>query len=368
MGRKTDVFVIGGGPAGLAAAIAARKKGFDVTVADGGKPPIDKACGEGLMPDAITALADLGIEIQASEGKAFRGIRFISGETNAAAYFQRGFGIGVRRTVLHQRMIEEAERCGVKLLWSTPISGLSADGILAEGELIRARWIIGADGGRSLARRWSGLDAHATLQRRFAFRRHYRRRPWSDCVEIYWGRELQAYVSPVGDEETCVVLVTHNPQMRLQAAWQEFPKLAERLRGKEPVSKERGAVTAMHSLKNVVRGNVALIGDASGSVDAITGEGLRLSFVQAKILADALEKQDLRRYQTGHRRFARRPTAMGRLMLLLDKRPRLRRQTIRAMAADSRILERLLSVHVGEASPLHLATGGALLGLGLLAV
>ncbi|HMI50107.1 MAG TPA: NAD(P)/FAD-dependent oxidoreductase [Candidatus Saccharimonadales bacterium] len=368
MARKTDVFVIGGGPAGLAAAIAARKKGFDVTVADGGKPPIDKACGEGLMPDAISALADLGIRIQASEGKAFRGIRCISGDSNAAAYFQRGFGIGVRRTVLHQRMIEEAESCGVKLLWETPISGLSSEGILAEGEPTAARWIIGADGGRSLVRRWSGLDAHGSLQSRFAFRRHYRCRPWSDCVEIYWGRQLQAYVSPVGDEETCVVLLTSDPQMRLAAAWREFPELAERLEGTKPVSKERGAVTAMHSLKNVVRGNVALIGDASGSVDAITGEGLRLSFVQAKILAEALEKQDLQRYQAGHRRLARRPTAMGRLMLLLDKRPRLRRQTIRAMAADTRILERLLAVHVGEASPLHLATGGALLGLRLLAV
>jgi menaquinone-9 beta-reductase len=46
MGFATDVFVIGGGPAGLAAAIAARAKGLRVTVADGGVPPIDKPCGE----------------------------------------------------------------------------------------------------------------------------------------------------------------------------------------------------------------------------------------------------------------------------------------------------------------------------------
>src|SRR5438105_7308201 len=46
---NTDVLVIGGGPAGLTAAIAARLKGFDVAVADAAHPPIDKACGEGLM-------------------------------------------------------------------------------------------------------------------------------------------------------------------------------------------------------------------------------------------------------------------------------------------------------------------------------
>jgi 2-polyprenyl-6-methoxyphenol hydroxylase-like FAD-dependent oxidoreductase len=58
----TDVLVIGGGPAGLAAAIAARRKGFSVAVVDAAVPPIDKACGEGLMPDALSALAELGIQ------------------------------------------------------------------------------------------------------------------------------------------------------------------------------------------------------------------------------------------------------------------------------------------------------------------
>lgn len=54
---EIDVFVVGGGPAGLAAAIAARLKGFTVAVADGAHPPIDKACGEGLMPDSFGALS-----------------------------------------------------------------------------------------------------------------------------------------------------------------------------------------------------------------------------------------------------------------------------------------------------------------------
>ena len=57
--NSTDVFVIGGGPAGLAAAIAARQRGFDVLVADGAEPPIDKACGEGLLPDGLAALERL---------------------------------------------------------------------------------------------------------------------------------------------------------------------------------------------------------------------------------------------------------------------------------------------------------------------
>ena len=69
----TEVFIIGGGPAGLAAAIAARQKGFDVTLADSAIPPIDKPCGEGLMPDGVRALADLGIDIPPEDSFPFRG-------------------------------------------------------------------------------------------------------------------------------------------------------------------------------------------------------------------------------------------------------------------------------------------------------
>jgi menaquinone-9 beta-reductase len=62
---ETEVFVAGGGPSGLAAAIAARQAGFAVTLADVAHPPIDKACGEGIMPDGLAALAQLGITLPA---------------------------------------------------------------------------------------------------------------------------------------------------------------------------------------------------------------------------------------------------------------------------------------------------------------
>ena len=52
-----DVVVIGGGPVGLATAIAARGHGLSVRVIDRQRPPIDKACGEGLMPAGVRALA-----------------------------------------------------------------------------------------------------------------------------------------------------------------------------------------------------------------------------------------------------------------------------------------------------------------------
>ena len=76
--NSTDVFVIGGGPAGLAAAIAARQKGFRVAVADGAQGPIDKPCGEGMMPDGLAALENLGVTVPAEDSYPFRGLRFLT--------------------------------------------------------------------------------------------------------------------------------------------------------------------------------------------------------------------------------------------------------------------------------------------------
>ena len=362
MEHRTDVLIIGGGPAGLAAAIAAVQKGFKVTVADGAKPPIDKVCGEGLMPNTLTALRELGVEISPGDGKPFRGIRFADKASTVEANFSGASGIGVRRTVLHKRMIERAMECGVHLLWNTPVTGLSADGAFLGGKEWKAKWIIGADGVHSRVRRWRGLDSNLRQEIRFAQRRHYRVKPWTDCMEIHWGRGVQAYVTPLGNDETCVALISRDPRMRFEDAWREFPGLAQSLSGADLNGVDRGAVTAMCKLKRVFEGNVALTGDASGSVDAITGEGLCLSFHQALALADALKKGTLEKYQQVHRRLSRRPNVMGRLLLLLDRYPALRSRVLRGLAKDPDVFARLIAVHLGADSPGFLAMTSMRLG------
>jgi flavin-dependent dehydrogenase len=366
MGQSTDVFVVGGGPAGLAAAIAARKQGLSVIVADGARPPIDKPCGEGLMPDTLSVLRELGVAINPAEGIAFRGIRFVDQGLEVDGRFPSGQGLGLRRPLLHERMIERAQRLGVTLLWNTSVSGISRDGALVGGKPIAARWIVGADGIRSRVRRWCGLEGPMSSQPRYAFRRHYYVEPWTDCMEIYWGRNSQAYVTPVGHRDICVVLISRKQGLRSASIGTEFPRLAERLAAAE-YNSEQGAVTLTCGLQRVYRDNVALIGDASGSVDAITGEGLCLSFHQATALADALASGDLSRYQAAHRRLARRPTLMGRMLLLLDRQPKVRHRAMRALAAHPDLFARLLAVHVGVTSPRHFAATSALLGWRLIA-
>jgi 2-polyprenyl-6-methoxyphenol hydroxylase-like FAD-dependent oxidoreductase len=408
--RSTEVFVIGGGPAGLAAAIAARLHGFRVLVADGATPPIDKACGEGLMPDGLAALRELGVELRRGDGFAFRGVRFVDEGSAVETRFPRGIagaGMGVRRAILQQRMLERAAALGVEFLWATPVVGLRDGGVeiaRPTREVIAARWIIGADGSGSRVRKWSGLEEYTQKESRFAFRRHYRVAPWTDGAEVYWGARGQAYVTPVSAKEVCVVAITRHADLRSGEILREFPALVEQLSGAELTSSERGAVTSTHRLRRVTRGDfrqaadearsngqnvagpnvawfdvapngvrpegcagVALIGDASGGVDAITGEGLCLSFHQAARLADALECGNLDEYERAHRKLARRPNFMATMMLALDRRPTLRHRVLRVFTTEPEIFARFVAMHVGETSALHAARTGAVFGWRLLA-
>src|SRR5260370_16821755 len=124
MGERTGVLVIGGGPAGLAVAIAARMKGFDVTVADGATFPIDKACGEGLMPSTMAALRELGVAICPRDGQVFRGIRFVDAATSVAASFSGPGGFCVRPTILHHKMGGRGQERGITLLWNKTVGSL----------------------------------------------------------------------------------------------------------------------------------------------------------------------------------------------------------------------------------------------------
>lgn len=363
--RSTDVFVIGGGPAGIAAAIAARRRGFDVTLADCSVPPIDKACGEGVMPDGLAAARALGIHLEDTGAQPFRGLRFCAGDSVEASF--PAPGLGLRRTALHEILVDRAADAGVRMLWGTRVTGLAAEGVIADDRLVRARWIVGADGSQSRVRRWAGLESYRRDTRRYGFRRHYRMPLWTEFMEIHWADRCQMYITPVGPEEICAVVISRDPHLRLDDAIPQFPAVARRLGGVPPATLERGGLSASRILRSVWRGRVVLVGDASGSVDAITGEGLCVLFQQARALAAALEAGDPARYRAEHRRIGRRPALMGDLMLLLEN-ARLRRRAMRAMSADPRLFARLLDFHVGEIRLSGLLTNGLTLGWRMLTI
>lgn len=359
-----DVLIVGGGPAGLAAAIALRQRGVDVLLADAQAPPIDKPCGEGIMPDSRRELTSLGVDLPNVCGAQFNGIRFCDEHASVSAKFPSGSGLGVKRPVLHRLLIDHAAEVGVRLAWKTNVVANPGHPVVIAGRPVKYKYLVAADGQGSRLRAWAGLNNGSLLTRRFGFRIHYRIAPRSQHigsrhVEVHWAAQGQAYVTPVADDEVCVSVMTRFPESaRSREIIESIPELRERLRGAEIISRERGAITTTRRLRHVVRGNVALIGDASGSADAITGEGLAMGFRQAMLLVDAIcpshraedlaRAEDLTRYDRLHPTVMRLPQTMARIMLLMDRFPRLRRRALRALAADPALFQTMLHVHIGE--------------------
>jgi len=351
---KIDVAIAGGGPAGLAGAIALRKKGLSVAVFEGVAPTksVDKCCGEGLMPDALEALGELGVEIPASARMPVGGVRFIECGHAAEARFFGQTGAGVRRTTLHAILLEHAREAGALLLFGRPVRGLTGGGIVAGDEEVRCRWMVGADGSQSAMRRGAGLESPSVCPRRFGLRRHFRIEPWTDLVEAYWAHGVQAFATPVAQNEVGVAILSSDPRLRYPDALRLFPELAARLKGATATTNVRGAVTASRRLDRVATANLALLGDASGSVDSVTGLGLCMSFQQAVVLGDALAMEDLSNYQTQHHRLAKRPRVMESVMLSMSHRDKLRRRAIRTLEAEPAHFSSLLAVHTGTSSAL----------------
>ena len=343
-----QVLVVGGGPAGLAAAIAARQRGLSALVLERRQPPIDKACGEGIMPDGVAALRRLGA---APPGMPFRGIRYCDETSVADAPFPGGPGLGVRRTALHAALAVAAEAAGVEVHWGARVAAVTAAGEVTleapQAVTLRADWVVAADGLRSPIRHALGLAGAPARRQRFGVRRHYRLPPWSDRVEVHWRDGVEAYVTPVGPDEVGVAMLWGGGG-DFDALLAHFAPVRERLAAAEPASRDRGAGPFRQRTRGVTRGRVALVGDAAGYLDAITGEGLGLAFQQAEALADALAAGDLRPYAAACRQLARLADGFTHLLLFCERRPRLRRRVVRELGRRPELFSRLLGAHARQ--------------------
>ena len=276
-----DVLVVGGGPVGLAAAIEARLAGLSAVVLEPRAGPVDKACGEGLMPGALAALTRLGVD---PAGHPLDGIAYVGPRRRVEHRFTTSPGRGVRRTVLHEALSSRADELGVERV-PARLTALHQDARGVDAAGFRGRHLLACDGLHSTTRRLAGLESPAARdrrgnRRRFGLRRHYRLAPWSRLVEVHWGTQAEAYVTPVG-ERLVGVAILGPAGLDVDRVLTDMPALAERLAGADPAGPLRGAGPLRQRTSARTSGRVMLVGDASGYVDALTGEGLRVGFAQA---------------------------------------------------------------------------------------
>ncbi len=381
MTEEVDVLIMGAGPAGLTAGIVLAQHGLRTLVCEQRHFPVDKACGEGVMPTGLAHLDQLGIKkhLAAGEAHPFIGIRYHSpGGRIAAALFAEGSGWGIRRTVLSTALLQRAKeldhleiRDGTR---ADPLERTANHVAVKIGdERVLTRLLIGADGLNSRVRRWAGLEGRSPPLQRWGARQHFGIAPWSEYVEVYWSDGIEAYLTPCGNQQVGVAFLWDRARYQnvrggealFSSLVQAFPELQARLDGAFSCDMPRAIGPLYRVATTPVGDGVLLIGDAAGYLDAITGEGISLATAQAlsleKTVVPILRKhngcrvvpsaRDLFAYARAYRSIVRPYYQVTRLVLFLSRHPVLAERVIRALRQQPDVFQHMLSANMGLTSP-----------------
>lgn len=343
-----DLAIVGGGPAGLAVAIVAAEQGLSVIVLERREFPSDKACGEGVLPPGVNALARLGIldRFDRTTSYSFKGIRFVQEDGSSAESSMPSIGMGIRRTILVEMLARRAEELGAVLRHRCSVTAFEAlcDRAVvhtAEGP-IGARLVVAADGLHSMLRKASQLEAAPGRPRRFALRQHYELRPWSDFVEVFVNAKGEAVATPVSDRCVAVNFVWEDGAVErpsLPALASRFPALRKRLCDAPTLSSIKGAGPMAQRAKRRNADRMVLVGDAAGFVDSISGDGLSIAFNSAlilgrhlgRILASSATQNSMHAYEREARRLYRGYWFVTSGLLTIARHPRARRLILNSL-------------------------------------
>lgn len=370
-----DVLIVGGGVAGSTLAILLGRAGFSVELLEMSQFPREKPCGEGLMPAGVSVLERLGLA-EAAGGAPFYGVRYHFGVYTAESRFPRARGVpaygrGQRRKHLDRVLFEAAMRTpGVQAHTRTRVDGPLLEsgrvvGALANGQLLRARLVIAADGVNSRIRHRLGLDAKPS-RKRFGVRVHYRlakgqeQPPWVDVV-LAPGHEL--YVTPLPNGEVLLAVLTDIEHVRQggEAIYETFerwifsqPLLASRLEGAEQISEPLCASWRGRNARFGVAPGIVLLGDAASSIDPIGGGGMTQALLTVELLAtyiqSGLEASDewIWKFERERRALLADFKRLTRILLWLADHPSLAVPILSTVRNSPRVLSHFAGVAGGS--------------------
>jgi flavin-dependent dehydrogenase len=367
-----DVLIAGGGIAGSALALMLGRAGLEVELFERSAFPREKPCGEGLMPAGVAVLRRLGLD-GATGGAPFYGVRYYAGALVAEGRFPASAGLpttgrGQRRYVLDHALFAAATatpgvvaRSGARVDAPIRVGGRVA-GLVVAGEARHAPLVVAADGLRSPLRRQLGLDTPPMRRQRAGLRTHYRlapgqaQPPW---VEVFLGRGYELYITPLPRDELLVAALAEQGELaggagaRLRRWIGEQPPLAARLEGAQQITAAIGMAPLGSRARAGVAPGLALLGDAAGFLDPITGGGMAQALLTAELLANYIARNRgcaddwLGEFDRARGKLLRDYRLLTHMVLGLSAHPWLARGTLRLLRAAPALFSHLIGVSGG---------------------
>lgn len=351
MSERRPIAIAGGGLAGLSAALFLARDGHQVTVYERQRGPIDRVCGEGMLPFGVALLAELGLRDQAiAAGMPFHGVRYVCQDQVAEGRFPSGqHGLGIARAQLDRLLRERAQQVGVMLREGEPL----------EPGTIGESCILAADGIHS---GWARIAGHRTrASRRLGLRFRLETAP-PQRVEVHFFAGFEIYLTPVARDGLSVAFLLDPDRLALPGAQlrafclehfaSAFPHLADlsprdlAMRG--PIAARPGSATP----------SLHLLGDAAQAFDPISGAGMSFALTCAHLASRHLDSpSDYWRALAPHRRAL---GTMTRLVLALRGGGWRTRLMVRQLGRAGDAFDRMLALHDGRSAPWALGARNAL--------
>ena len=330
-----DVTIVGGGPAGASLAVELGRRGVRVVLFEKARHPRLKPCGEGLLPHGVAALREI---VGVPEAPRVRGLRFQAAGVSLDADFPAGHGLVVRRDRFDAWLFEQAAGTpNVDARLGTPYRGE------------RARFLVGADGAHSMFHR--RLPATVARPLRAGLSTHVIGvEGLGDRVEVFFHDEGELYLAPTGGGEALVAALFDYARFRPDGVTHllsVIPGLRERTTHVEFTTPVLAAAPLGLRVPRIIDADdrLILVGDAAGTPDPITGDGMALALASTRAAADAIVSGNLGIYARRRLTLGRTANRLGRLLLRLSRTERRAAWVLHDLSA---LIPPLMRVAVGR--------------------
>jgi len=358
-----DLVVVGGGPAGSAAALAARLRRPDarVLLLDRSDFPRDKACGDGIAAHGRDELAKLGVPDLIADYKPTTRLSVVSpGGATVSATVARPNHV-VPRKVFDTRLVDAARAQGVEVR-RHKVRALTQHGGTVDVDGIRARAVVAADGAGSTVRRLLGVPMSAQRHTAIAVRGYADLPPGSeraDGVQFIamqkHGWPAYAWSFPIGDGTTNIGFGLMLPRLRAagrpgkEVLHGRLAALLPDLSGRDLLAHHLPLSTGRPATPG--RGRVLLAGDAASLINPLTGEGIYYALLSGRlagIAAVGAPSNPLGAYRSGLRQALGSHLRTTDLLARASQSPRFMDAAIATAARSTAVFDLIVEVGLGS--------------------